>query len=98
MKRFLLASALALGAMTTVALAESVTPAENQAGPAQLTSAQLDKVTAGVYGGGTTISSGKYSGSSAGGGVNIVSSSDSHRVYFAGAGGHGPVPGSGGGT
>jgi opacity protein-like surface antigen len=40
MKRFLLASALALGAMTTVALAESVTPAGGQAGPVSLTSAQ----------------------------------------------------------
>jgi hypothetical protein len=48
MKQMLLASALALGAMTTVALAESVTPVDHQAGPVQLTSAQMENVTAGA--------------------------------------------------
>jgi opacity protein-like surface antigen len=47
MKSLLLVSALALSAMTTVALAESVKPVGSQAGPVPLTSAQMDEVTAG---------------------------------------------------
>jgi hypothetical protein len=48
MNRTLLASALALSTMTTVALAESVNPATDQPGAAKLTDTQMDRVTAGV--------------------------------------------------
>jgi hypothetical protein len=48
MKSLLLVSALALSAMTTVAMAESVKPVGSQAGPEPLTSAQMDEVTAGT--------------------------------------------------
>jgi hypothetical protein len=48
MQRMLLASALALGSMTAVALADSVTPAGGQAGPVSLLNEeQLDSVYAG---------------------------------------------------
>jgi hypothetical protein len=46
--RTLLASALALGAMTTVALAaESTAPATAPTGPVEMTNTQMDKVVAG---------------------------------------------------
>jgi hypothetical protein len=48
MKPILLVSALALSTIASVALAESITPADHQARPVQLTSAQIDKVVAGA--------------------------------------------------
>ena len=49
--RTLLVSALALGAMTSVALAaEPLKPTAARTGPVELTSAQMDEVTAGQVG------------------------------------------------
>ena len=49
--RTLLVSALALGAMTSVALAaEPLKPTTARTGPVELTSAQMDEVTAGQVG------------------------------------------------